>query len=204
MKGVASSTRALMISAVSIPNKKPPFEVLTCRRWASPAGELLLAARNGKLILCDWAEGMHREEITRKFLNARIRFVEAPACSIDEADPVVKQAVEELSAYFRGDLQTFTVPVEIFGTDFEKRVRKALRQIPFGALASYAEVAAAAGSPAAARAVGRAVGLNPVSIIIPCHRVVGTNGKLTGYGGGLAAKTMLLGIEGHPELGADD
>lgn len=83
-------------------------------------------------------------------------------------------------------------------------MREALRQIPFGALASYAEVAAAAGSPAAARAVGRAVGLNPVSIIIPCHRVVGTNGKLTGYGGGLAAKTMLLGIEGHPELGADD
>ena len=76
-----------MTSAVSIPNKKPPFEVLTCRRWASPAGELLLAARNGKLILCDWAEGMHREEITRKFLNARIRFVEAPACSIDATLP---------------------------------------------------------------------------------------------------------------------
>lgn len=106
--------------------------------------------------------------------------------------PVVQAAIAELDEYFRGASQTFTVPLTPQGTAFQQQVWQQLRQIPFGVTVSYADVANALGKPNATRAVGLANGKNPICILLPCHRVIGSNGKLTGYGGGLWRKEWLL------------
>ncbi|MBI5605671.1 MAG: methylated-DNA--[protein]-cysteine S-methyltransferase [Deltaproteobacteria bacterium] len=114
-----------------------------------------------------------------------------------EENEVLMKAEVELKAFFSGTLKQFTVPVEVSGTDFQREVWKALQSIDYGQLWTYADVARTISRPAAVRAVGRAIGSNPVPIIIPCHRVVGSDTSLTGFGGGLAAKQALLEIEGH-------
>jgi len=106
---------------------------------------------------------------------------------------------EELSAYFRGDLREFTLPLDLRGTPFQLRCWEALRRIPYGKTCSYGELAQRVGSPRAFRAVGQANHNNPVAIVVPCHRVIGANGTLTGYGGGLSLKQALLRLEaGEP------
>ena len=107
-------------------------------------------------------------------------------------DSVLKQARRELDLYFAGKLKAFSVPLAPRGTPFQQRVWAALRTIPYGVTRSYGEQAAAIGSPKAFRAVGLANGKNPISIIVPCHRVIGANGDLTGFGGGMARKHYLL------------
>jgi methylated-DNA-[protein]-cysteine S-methyltransferase len=104
-------------------------------------------------------------------------------------------AVEQLSAYFAGELTRFDVDLELGGTEFQRRVWSALLTIPYGQTRSYGEIAAEIGSPGAARAVGLANGRNPIAIIVPCHRVIGSGGGLTGYGGGIERKTRLLEME---------
>ena len=101
----------------------------------------------------------------------------------------------ELKAYFAGKLRQFTVPLDLRGTLFQRKVWEVLCSIPYGVTRSYREVAEALGKPKAARGVGQAVGRNPVSIVVPCHRVIGSNGRLTGYGGGLHRKKALLDLE---------
>lgn len=103
---------------------------------------------------------------------------------------------EQLDAYFRGELREFTCKLDLIGTDFQKDCWKALLQIPYGKICSYVDIARKIGRPKASRAVGQANHVNPVAIIVPCHRVVGANGALTGYGGGLSTKEKLLQIEG--------
>lgn len=109
--------------------------------------------------------------------------------------PVLCAAERQLAAYFAGKLQAFSVPLHFHGTEFQKRVWSALLTIPFGETRSYGEIARQIGRPNASRAVGAANGKNPISIIAPCHRVIGANGKLTGFAGGLAAKEFLLNLE---------
>ena len=109
----------------------------------------------------------------------------------------LRLAAEELRAYFAGDLRTFSVPLRLAGTDFQRRVWAALRAIPFGQVRSYGEVAAAIGRPGAARAVGMANARNPVAVIVPCHRVIAAGGRLGGYSAGLWRKRWLLRHEGH-------
>ncbi|MFF2653305.1 methylated-DNA--[protein]-cysteine S-methyltransferase [Streptomyces sp. NPDC058045] len=104
-------------------------------------------------------------------------------------------AAEQLDAYFAGDLKEFDLPLHLDGTPFQHRVWQRLQQIPYGATLSYGELALALGNPKASRAVGLANGRNPVSIIVPCHRVIGAGGSLTGYGGGLDRKRRLLDFE---------
>lgn len=106
-----------------------------------------------------------------------------------------RQAARELAEYFAGGRRTFTVPVDMRGTDFQRKAWEALLAIPYGETRSYGQQAAMLGNPLASRAVGLANGSNPVSIIVPCHRVIGSNGKLTGYGGGLDRKQALLEME---------
>jgi methylated-DNA-[protein]-cysteine S-methyltransferase len=106
--------------------------------------------------------------------------------------PVLQRAREQLEAYFAGDLRAFDLPLAPRGTEFQRAVWRALAEIPFGATRSYADIAAAIGRPGASRAVGAANGRNPLAIIVPCHRVVGADGSLTGYAGGLACKEWLL------------
>ena len=111
---------------------------------------------------------------------------------------VVEPAMRELEAYFQGRLSTFTVPIDLRGvTAFTRRVLRATRRIPFGGVLSYGDVASRIGSPRASRAVGGALGRNPVPIIVPCHRVIAHGGKLGGFTGGLDTKRALLQIEGH-------
>lgn len=113
----------------------------------------------------------------------------------DDAHPVLRAAIDQLTAYFGGSLREFSLPLEITGTDFQLRVWRILRDIPYGETRSYRDLALALGNPTAVRAVGAANGANPLPIVIPCHRVIGANGKLVGYGGGLALKKRLLELE---------
>jgi methylated-DNA-[protein]-cysteine S-methyltransferase len=104
-------------------------------------------------------------------------------------------AVDQLDAYFAGELTGFDVELDLQGTEFQRRVWKALLTIPFGETRSYGEIAEQIGAPGAARAVGLANGHNPIAIVVPCHRVIGANGSLTGFGGGLDRKRTLLELE---------
>jgi methylated-DNA-[protein]-cysteine S-methyltransferase len=108
---------------------------------------------------------------------------------------VFDDAVDQLNAYFAGDLTDFDIELDLRGTEFQQRVWKALLTIPYGETRSYGEIAEQIGAPGSARAVGLANGRNPIAIIVPCHRVIGASGSLTGYGGGLSRKKTLLELE---------
>ena len=110
--------------------------------------------------------------------------------------PLIKKAANQIDEYLNGKRKVFDLPLTLNGTDFQVKVWKALQKIPFGKTKSYGEIAAAIGNPKASRAVGMANNRNPISIIVPCHRVIGSNGSLTGYAGGLELKQRLLELEG--------
>lgn len=116
-------------------------------------------------------------------------------CTLQTATPLLRQAAQELEEYFAGTRQTFSVPVSPAGTPFQLRVWEALRAIPYGQTRTYGQIAAATGNPLASRAVGMANNRNPIAIVVPCHRVIGADGHLTGYAGGLDKKTFLLRLE---------
>jgi methylated-DNA-[protein]-cysteine S-methyltransferase len=142
--------------------------------YESPVGPLRLEARDGALV------ALH--------LNAQ----PGPE-HLD--DPVLAEATTQLREYFAGTRTTFELPLQMHGNAFEQRVWAALREIPYGETASYGEIAGQLGAPGAARAVGVANARNPIAIIVPCHRVIGANGKLVGFGGGLPMKRALLDLE---------
>lgn len=112
------------------------------------------------------------------------------------SNPHISSAIDELNLYFDRKLESFNTPLDPIGTDFQKSVWNALSQIPFGVTASYGDIAHQIGNPNSSRAVGLANNRNPISIIVPCHRVIGANGKLVGYGGGISKKEWLLRHEG--------
>ncbi|MCG7597862.1 methylated-DNA--[protein]-cysteine S-methyltransferase [Mycobacterium sp. PSTR-4-N] len=113
----------------------------------------------------------------------------------ERSDDAFADVVQQLDEYFGGERQDFDVELDLVGTAFQRTVWAALQTIPYGETRSYGEIAAQIGAPGASRAVGLANGHNPISIIVPCHRVIGANGSLTGYGGGLDRKKLLLGME---------
>ncbi|USU06674.1 methylated-DNA--[protein]-cysteine S-methyltransferase [Sphingomonadaceae bacterium OTU29LAMAA1] len=113
----------------------------------------------------------------------------------DDAHPVLMETMRQLRGYFAGEVTTFDLPLDMRGTDFQKSVWAALLAIPYGETRSYGAIAREIGRPGASRAVGAANGRNPLSIVAPCHRVVGTGGHLTGFAGGLEAKAALLALE---------
>ncbi|MBC8102417.1 MAG: methylated-DNA--[protein]-cysteine S-methyltransferase [Cytophagales bacterium] len=114
----------------------------------------------------------------------------------DDENALLIETRTQLAAYFAGERKTFDLPMSPRGTDFQRRVWSALSDIPYGVTISYGELARRIGDPKASRAVGMANGSNPLSIIVPCHRVIGASGKLTGYGGGIERKRALLALEG--------
>ena len=157
-------------------------------RVPSPLGTILIAATSQGLA------GLWFVENQRYLPTATTGSTAWPE---DPNHPVLKQASQQLGEYFAGQRCHFDLPLDLScGTAFQQSVWQALLAIPPGEVISYGEVSRRIGNPAAVRAVGGAVGRNPVSIIVPCHRVMGTNGALTGYGGGLARKTALLKLEG--------
>ena len=144
----------------------------------SPIGEILLTAEDGAL--------------TRLYMSP------FHLDSAWEPDPdALAEPVRQLAEYFAGERRDFDLRLAPEGTPFERSVWEELRRIPFGETRSYGEIAQAIGRPGAARAVGRANGANPIPIVVPCHRVIGSDGSLTGFGGGLEAKSRLLEIEGR-------
>ncbi len=146
----------------------------------SPLGPLTLRGEDG--VLSGLFMTSHRHGPPRESFGNRD----------DTALPAVR---EQLAAYFDGGLTTFDVPVALHGTAFQRRVWAALQEIPFGVTTTYGELATSIGAPTASRAVGLANGRNPVSIVVPCHRVIGASGSLTGYGGGVERKRALLDLE---------
>jgi methylated-DNA-[protein]-cysteine S-methyltransferase len=155
------------------------------------------------------------EFVALRFLDGiDLRVVAAPAgiCAIEfqpwkaanlsfnPANALLREAERQLRLYFAGELRRFDLPLDIAGTGFQKRVWRALETIPYGETRSYREIAETIGAPRAVRAVGAANGSNPLPIVIPCHRVIGSGGKLVGYGGGLALKKRLLDLERWPAL----
>ena len=131
---------------------------------------------------------------------AGIRTVEFPpfaesGATPNAGNPLLAEAVRQLRAYFAGQLRHFELPLDLSGTEFQRRVWQELTRIPYGETRTYQEMARAIGSPRAVRAVGAANGANPVAIVVPCHRVIGASGKLVGYGGGLPLKRRLLALE---------
>ncbi len=149
----------------------------------SPLGRLLLVSDGQALAGLDFADRREGEEI-------------GPGWVKDEEAAPFPLARAELAAYFAGKLRLFSVPLAPRGTPFQRSVWKTLQEIPYGETIPYRELARRAGRPAAVRAAGHANGRNPIAIIIPCHRVIGSDGKLTGYGGGLERKEALLRLEG--------
>ena len=120
----------------------------------------------------------------------------------DDKHPVLLQAERQLSEYFAGKRKSFSLALDFKGTDFQRKVWRALLEIPFGETRSYGQLAKQLGNPKAGRAVGAANGRNPIAIIAPCHRVIGASGRLTGFAGGLEAKARLLSLEGRKDSSA--
>ena len=153
------------------------------KKIASPVGEITLVASQQGLAAILW----ENDDAGRVRLGPMAQ---------DEGHPILCEVQQQLGEYFSGTRTVFSVPLDFRGTDFQKCVWNALLSIPFGETRSYADIARQIGNPKAVRAVGAANGKNPISIIAPCHRVIGANGKLTGFAGGLATKSILLQLEG--------
>lgn len=155
------------------------MNALQFRIIESPIGPLTLAGPDGRL--------QHLRMVDQTYEPSREGW-ESDDCAFGDA-------VTQLQAYFAGELLDFDLTLDLVGTDFQRRVWAALETIPYGETRSYGQIAQQIGSPGASRAVGLANGHNPISIIVPCHRVIGANGSLTGYGGGLERKKKLLEME---------
>lgn len=158
--------------------------------YESPCGTLMLGSLADRLCLCDWHVGPeHNNRV-----NGRLcRMLDA---ELEEgSSPVIGSAITQLDEYFAGARREFDVPLLFTGTDFQQKVWNALLAIPYGQTVSYGDMARQIGRPGAVRAVANANGANAISIFAPCHRVIGSDRKLTGYAGGLAAKTFLLQME---------
>ena len=153
----------------------------------SPVGQLKLVASERGLAAILWENDNPRRVPLGEVIES-------------DDDPILLETERQLREYFAGQRKEFTVPLDFRGTEFQKRVWSALLTIPFGETRSYAQIAQQIGSPAAVRAVGAANGKNPLSIIAPCHRVLGSDGKLTGFAGGLENKAKLLTMERHEAM----
>ncbi|MGB9092267.1 MAG: methylated-DNA--[protein]-cysteine S-methyltransferase [Pseudomonas farsensis] len=153
----------------------------------SPVGTLTLVARGACLAAVLWET--EREN--------RVRLGELER---DDDNAVLRETARQLGEYFAGQRRTFDLPLDFVGTEFQRQVWAALLAIPFGETRSYRDIAQRIGNPQAVRAVGAANGRNPISIIAPCHRVIGASGSLTGFAGGLPAKQYLLALEGRQSL----
>lgn len=155
------------------------METLQVRTMDSPVGLLTLAGRDGRL--------RHLRMVDQTYEPSHDGWADDGTAFTD--------AVDQLTAYFAGDLLEFDLQLDLVGTEFQRRVWAALLTIPYGETRSYGEIAREIGSPGASRAVGLANGHNPIGIVVPCHRVIGSNGSLTGYGGGIDRKRQLLDME---------
>lgn len=168
--------------------------IIIIRHYKSPCGMLILGSLGDKLCMCDWQIEKHRDNVDsrlKRILQAEFK---------EGTSEVIAMAEKQLDDFFANKRRKFTVPLLFVGTEFQKAVWNCLLSIPYGTTISYGEMARRIGMPKAVRAVANANGANSISIFAPCHRVIGSNGTLTGYGGGLETKRMLLELENHERL----
>ena len=155
----------------------------------TPVGKLILGSYGNKLCLADWQQRKMRDSMDnrlKKGLNAEY---------VEESSEVIEETIKQLNEYFNSDRKVFDIPLLMVGTEFQQSVWNGLIEVPFGATASYLDLAKSIGNEKAVRAVATAVGANAISILIPCHRIIGSDGSLTGYAGGLDTKKKLLELE---------
>lgn len=173
----------------STPTDLEGASVVRVQRITTPLGPMLAGATDDALCLLKFVD--------RRALPTQIARIRKGlgAVFVPDRNPIVEQTAREVESYFAGTLEVFTVPTSAPGTEFQKTVWRALATIPYGETRSYAELAQTIGRPSAVRAVGSANGMNALAIIVPCHRVVGADGKLVGYGGGVWRKQRLLELE---------
>lgn len=158
--------------------------------WKSPLGELILMATEDKLCLCDWKFRKMRASIDKRILDHYKNEIR------EERNEIINQTINQLNDYFEKKRNEFDIALELIGTDFQQRVWQELQRIPYGKTISYLQLSKNLGDEKAIRAAATANGANGISILVPCHRVIGADGALTGYAGGLPAKKKLLILEG--------
>jgi len=164
---------------------------ISIQYYKSPIGELLLGSYDGKLCLADMKYRKMRTTIDtriQKGLNAEY---------VEQSSEVIEETIKQMKEYFSGERKEFDIPLLLVGSDFQKSVWEGLMQIPYGSTASYLELSKNIGNEKAVRAVASANGANAIAILIPCHRIIGSDGKLVGYAGGLSAKKKLLELENN-------
>lgn len=169
------------------------MNTIRVKNHKTPYGELLLGSIDGQLCLCDWRYRAKRDSIDQRLK----RYFKAEMICSEHS--IIDLTIEQLDEYFLGRRRQFTLPIAFAGTDFQQAIWRQLQEIPFGETVTYAKLAERAGDVKAVRAVANANGANALSIIVPCHRVIGSNGQLTGYAGGLNAKQKLISLE-QPDL----
>ncbi len=157
--------------------------------YETPAGELIIGSYGNQLCLCDW-----RYRKMRASIDQRIQLGLASYYQLGDSE-VIQNTINQLEAYFDKQRTVFDIPLKLVGTTFQQKVWQQLMEIPYGKTCSYLDLSITLGNQKATRAVATANGANGISIIVPCHRVIGANGKLVGYAGGLAAKSKLLNLE---------
>ncbi|MCF6245294.1 MAG: methylated-DNA--[protein]-cysteine S-methyltransferase [Sulfurovum sp.] len=165
--------------------------IISIQTYKSPIGELLLGSYEDKLCLLDFKYRRMRTTVDKRIqkgLNAEYA---------EQSSEVIENTIAQLEEYFAGDRKTFDIPLLTVGTAFQKSVWEGLIKIPYGTTASYLELSKNIGNEKAVRAVASANGANAIGIIIPCHRIIGSNGELVGYAGGLPAKKKLLELENN-------
>ncbi|MEK3966913.1 MULTISPECIES: bifunctional transcriptional activator/DNA repair enzyme AdaA [Paenibacillus] len=178
----------------TVPNHSKQIKVLYCTWIETILGSMLAISDEESLLLLEFVD---RKGLENEIKRLRIRL---NATILPEKVAVLHQIEEELKLYFTGELTEFTTPVRYLGSDFQQKVWNELRKIPLGQTASYKELAEKINNPSACRAVARANGTNQLSILVPCHRVINSNGELGGYGGGLARKEWLIKHESNRSL----
>jgi len=159
--------------------------------YTSPIGDILLGSYEGKLCIADWKYRRMRTSIDKRLqkgLNAEY---------VEEGSDVIEETIVQMKEYFANERKDFDIPLLMVGTEFQKSVWEGLIKIPYGTTASYLKLSKNIGNEKAVRAVASANGANAISILIPCHRIIGSNGDLVGYAGGLPAKKKLLGLENN-------
>lgn len=165
-------------------------QIVNIQHYDSPCGQIVLASIGGELCLCDWSAMQCAERNKRRLLRL------LDAVFKEELSEVIEQTQRQLDEYFAGTRSVFDIPLHPVGTDFQKAVWSALLEIPYGEVRTYMDIARRVDNVRGVRAVAQAIGANGIGIIIPCHRVIGSDNTLTGFAGGLETKRRLLELEG--------
>ena len=164
-------------------------DIVITHEWQSPCGKLIIGSIGERICLCDWIESKRRDFNDRRIMKRLgVWYREGMTRTI-------RRTLNELEEYFAGERKSFDIPLIMAGTDFQKQIWRALCEIPYGETRAYKDICMAVGHSGRGRSNAGQIAANAISILVPCHRVIGSNGSLTGYAGGLEAKQYLLDLE---------